>query len=285
MSRIPDFANLELPPQSAGDLNGWAASARTAAGVDLDQRTWATPEGIDVKPLYTADDLEGLEHLDYLPGLPPFHRGPYPTMYATRPWTIRQYAGFSTAEESNAFYKRNLAAGQKGLSIAFDLATHRGYDSDNPRARRRRDGRRGHRLDPRHADPVRRHPAGPGVGVHDHERRRAAGDGAVHRRRRGTGRGAGAAGRDHPERHPQGVHGPQHLHLSAGALHADHRRHLPLHVGTHAAFQLHLHLRVPHAGGRGDGWIWSSATPWPTASSTSAPASTPGSTWTSSRRG
>jgi methylmalonyl-CoA mutase len=130
MSRIPDFANLELPPQSAGDLNGWAASARTAAGVDLDQRTWATPEGIDVKPLYTADDLEGLEHLDYLPGLPPFHRGPYPTMYATRPWTIRQYAGFSTAEESNAFYKRNLAAGQKGLSIAFDLATHRGYDSD-----------------------------------------------------------------------------------------------------------------------------------------------------------
>ena len=94
---------------------------------------WQTPEGIDVKPLYTAADLDGIEDLDTLPGFAPFVRGVRATMYANRPWTIRQYAGFSTAEESNAFYRRNLAAGQKGLSVAFDLATHRGYDCDHPR--------------------------------------------------------------------------------------------------------------------------------------------------------
>ncbi len=94
---------------------------------------WETPEHIDVKPAYTANDLKGMGHLNYAAGIPPFLRGPYSTMYVTRPWTIRQYAGFSTAEESNAFYRRNLAAGQKGLSVAFDLATHRGYDSDHER--------------------------------------------------------------------------------------------------------------------------------------------------------
>jgi len=94
---------------------------------------WESPEGIAIQPVYTADDLVGLDELDTYPGLPPFVRGPYPTMYTTQPWTVRQYAGFSTAEESNAFYRRNLAAGQKGLSVAFDLATHRGYDSDHPR--------------------------------------------------------------------------------------------------------------------------------------------------------
>src|SRR6056297_4070071 len=94
---------------------------------------WNTPEHIDIKPAYGAADLEGMEHLEYAAGLPPFLRGPYSAMFAMRPWTIRQYAGFSTAEESNAFYRRNLAAGQKGLSVAFDLATHRGYDSDHPR--------------------------------------------------------------------------------------------------------------------------------------------------------
>lgn len=92
-----------------------------------------TNEKIMVKPLYTKKDLHSLEHLDDKPGLEPFTRGPYPTMYVNRPWTVRQYAGFSTAEESNAFYRRNLAMGQKGLSVAFDLATHRGYDSDHPR--------------------------------------------------------------------------------------------------------------------------------------------------------
>ena len=112
----------------------WTALAqRELKGADPASLEWRTPEGIAVKPLYTADDLAALEHLDTLPGLAPFVRGPRATMYAARPWTVRQYAGFSTAEESNAFYRRNLAAGQKGLSVAFDLATHRGYDSDHPR--------------------------------------------------------------------------------------------------------------------------------------------------------
>ncbi|UCH72669.1 MAG: methylmalonyl-CoA mutase, partial [Rhodospirillales bacterium] len=99
----------------------------------LDDLTWHTPEGIAVKPLYTEADLEGLAHLDTLPGFAPFTRGPRATMYAQRPWTIRQYAGFSTAEESNDFFRKALAGGQKGLSVAFDLATHRGYDSDHGR--------------------------------------------------------------------------------------------------------------------------------------------------------
>jgi len=112
----------------------WEAKAKKEKKTDdLSDFKWDTPEGICVKPLYTADDIKDLEHLDTLPGLPPYLRGPVATMYAGRPWTVRQYAGFSTAEESNAFYKRNLAAGQQGLSVAFDLATHRGYDSDHPR--------------------------------------------------------------------------------------------------------------------------------------------------------
>ena len=94
---------------------------------------YETNEHIRVKSLYTKKDLDGLRFVDTLPGIPPYTRGPYPTMYVNRPWTVRQYAGFSTAEESNAFYRRNLAMGQKGLSVAFDLATHRGYDSDHPR--------------------------------------------------------------------------------------------------------------------------------------------------------
>ena len=94
---------------------------------------WLTAEQIPVKGSYSAKDLEEMEHLNYAAGIAPFLRGPYSTMYVMRPWTIRQYAGFSTAEESNAFYRRNLAAGQKGLSVAFDLATHRGYDADHPR--------------------------------------------------------------------------------------------------------------------------------------------------------
>ena len=102
-------------------------------GKPLDALDWESPEGIEIKPLYTELDLEGVEHLGSFPGLAPFVRGPRATMYTNRPWTIRQYAGFSTAEESNAFYRQNLAAGQKGLSVAFDLATHRGFDSDHPR--------------------------------------------------------------------------------------------------------------------------------------------------------
>ena len=109
------------------------AAPQCACANPKEEELWHTPEKIDVKPLYTAADLEGMEHLNYAAGVAPFLRGPYSTMYVNKPWTIRQYAGFSTAEESNAFYRRNLAAGQKGLSVAFDLATHRGYDADHPR--------------------------------------------------------------------------------------------------------------------------------------------------------
>ncbi|MDE9367559.1 methylmalonyl-CoA mutase [Luteipulveratus sp. YIM 133132] len=125
-------------PQSFAELS-WdearsTSEASSSAGAPSDSTSgWESPEGILVRPSYDADDLDGLDALDTYPGQPPFLRGPYPAMYATQPWTIRQYAGFSTAQESNAFYRRNLAAGQKGLSVAFDLATHRGYDSDHPR--------------------------------------------------------------------------------------------------------------------------------------------------------
>jgi len=116
------------------NLEAWRAEARKELrGKDPESLAWETPEGVVVKPLYTRADLERLPDVDSLPGLPPFVRGPRATMYTNRPWTIRQYAGYSTAEESNAFYRRNLAQGQKGLSVAFDLATHRGYDSDHPR--------------------------------------------------------------------------------------------------------------------------------------------------------
>ena len=114
-------------------INDWEALAAKELKAAPASLAWHTPEGIEVKPLYTRDDLEGIGHLDSLPGLEPFLRGPRATMYAGRPWTLRQYAGFSTAEASNAFYRRNLAAGQQGVSVAFDLATHRGYDSDHPR--------------------------------------------------------------------------------------------------------------------------------------------------------
>ena len=172
-----------------------------------------------------------------------------------RPWTIRQYAGFSTAEEFERLLPQNLAAGQMGLSVAFDLATHRGYDSDHPRVVGDV-GKAGVAIDSRrgHEDPVRRHPARQDERVDDHERRRAAGPGELHRRRpRSRACRAGAALRHDPERHPQGVHGPQHLHLSARALDADRRRHHRLHGEAHAEVQLDLDLRLPHARGRRDG--------------------------------
>ena len=119
MTKIPNFTNIGFSPASIGPPHGG--------------ETGMTPEEIPVKPVYTEADRAGLDHVETMPGLAPFLRGPYPTMYVNQPWTVRQYAGFSTAEDSNAFYRRNLAAGQKGLSVAFDLATHRGYDSDHPR--------------------------------------------------------------------------------------------------------------------------------------------------------
>jgi methylmalonyl-CoA mutase len=122
MTRIPSFADMTFEATGGAD-------AAAPAGVPA----WQTPEGIAVKPAYDAGDLVGLDFLDGLPGIAPYVRGPYPTMYVQRPWTVRQYSGFSTAQDSNAFYRRNLAAGQQGVSVAFDLATHRGYDSDHPR--------------------------------------------------------------------------------------------------------------------------------------------------------
>ncbi|WP_457092963.1 methylmalonyl-CoA mutase [Microvirga sp. P5_D2] len=121
MTRIPDFSSL-----------GWAGAPQ-ASSAFTEGEPWLTPEGIPVRQAYGPEDRAGLDFLDTYPGVAPYLRGPYPTMYVNQPWTVRQYAGFSTAEDSNAFYRRNLAAGQKGLSVAFDLATHRGYDSDHPR--------------------------------------------------------------------------------------------------------------------------------------------------------
>src|SRR4029450_1519182 len=123
MSRVPDFARV-----------AWQDTPNIASR-ERSGEPWLTPEGIPVKPGYGPDDVAGLDFLQTYPGLPPYLRGPYPTMYATQPWPIRQYAGFSTAEDSNAFYRPNPAAGHTGLSGAFDLATHRGYDSDHPRVR------------------------------------------------------------------------------------------------------------------------------------------------------
>jgi len=134
MTKRPDFTKIKLKSdyrkQSYAD---WQKAIEAETGKPAGEYVWNTLEQIDVNALYTSDDLQEMEHLGFVAGIPPYLRGPYPAMYAVRPWTIRQYAGFSTAEESNAFYRRNLAAGQKGLSVAFDLATHRGYDSDHPR--------------------------------------------------------------------------------------------------------------------------------------------------------
>ena len=130
-TKIPNFA--DVPLNRGGTIQTSLSDWQVTAHESSERLTWQTPEHIPVRPLYTAADLEGVDHLDTMPGFPPFLRGPYATMYVQQPWTVRQYAGFSTAKDSNAFYRRNLAAGQKGLSIAFDLATHRGYDSDHER--------------------------------------------------------------------------------------------------------------------------------------------------------
>ncbi|MFY9151020.1 MAG: methylmalonyl-CoA mutase family protein, partial [Prolixibacteraceae bacterium] len=123
----PNFKDINIKAAAPQPKTGeWVAENKI-------EKNWMTAEQIPVKPVYTKEDLEGMEHLNYAAGVAPYLRGPYSVMYAMQPWTVRQYAGFSTAEESNAFYRRNLAAGQKGLSVAFDLATHRGYDSDHPR--------------------------------------------------------------------------------------------------------------------------------------------------------
>ncbi len=236
------------------DLDAWRKLAeKELKGKSPDSLTWNTLEGIPVKPLYTRADLAGMEHLDGLPGVAPFTRGVRATMYAGRPWTIRQYAGFSTAEASNAFYRKALAAGQQGVSVAFDLATHRGYDSDHPRV----------------VGDVGK----AGVAIDSIEDMKILFNGiplekiSVSMTMNGavipilanfivTGEGAGrAAGRavgHDPERHPQGVHGPQHLHLSARALDADHCGHHRIYLEGDAEVQLDLDLRLSHAGGGGE---------------------------------
>src|SRR5512145_3072041 len=129
MSRIPDFTTVSYGARPQHESRSPEAAPIPSSNA------WLTPEGIAVKKAYSGADTARLDFLDGFPGIAPYLRGPYQTMYVTQPWTIRQYAGFSTAEDSNAFYRRNIAAGQKGLSIAFDLATHRGYDSDHPRVK------------------------------------------------------------------------------------------------------------------------------------------------------
>ncbi|MGA2297844.1 MAG: methylmalonyl-CoA mutase [FCB group bacterium] len=134
MKMNPDFTKIKYDDVLPDfNLSEWKNRLEKTAGMPIEELSKISLENIQIKPFYTEDDLKEVEHLNYTAGIPPFLRGPYPTMYITSPWTIRQYAGFSTAEESNAFYRRNIAAGQKGLSVAFDLATHRGYDSDHPR--------------------------------------------------------------------------------------------------------------------------------------------------------
>jgi methylmalonyl-CoA mutase len=135
MRTFPDFANIAFDSASADvSYADWRARFEAETGKTVEDWAFKTLEQIDLQPLYTKSDIAGCEHLDSLPGIAPYVRGPYGSMYVTKPWTVRQYAGFSTAEESNAFYRRNIAAGQQGLSVAFDLPTHRGYDSDHPRA-------------------------------------------------------------------------------------------------------------------------------------------------------
>jgi hypothetical protein len=211
-------------------------AAKELKAPDLTSLDWATAEGITVKPLYTAEDTAELD--PGLPGFAPFTRGVKATMYAGRPWTVRQYAGFSTAEASNAFYRRNLAAGQKGLSVAFDLATHRGYDSDHPRVSGDV-GKAGVAIDSVEDMKIL-------FGGHPLPR-------LLHRRGGRGGRAAGQARWHHPERRAQGVHGPQHLYLSAGAEHADRGGHHRIHQPEHAQVQQHQHLGLPYARGRGDG--------------------------------
>ena len=202
---------------AAVTFEDWRARFEAETGKSLDEWLFKTLEQIDLKPLYTGDDLRRLRTPGHHAGLAAVSaRALRLDVLSPSPWTVRQYAGFSTAEESNAFYRRNIAAGQQGLSVAFDLPTHRGYDSDHPRASADV-GKAGVAVDsvedmkilfdgiPLDRISVSMTMNGAVLPVH----------GVLHRRRRGTGREAGAAFRHDPERHPQGIHGAQHLHLSA----------------------------------------------------------------------
>ncbi len=225
------------------------AAARELKGSSVESLNWKTAEGIVLKPLYTASDLEELDTVDTLAGLAPYLRGPTATMYTNRAWTIRQYAGFATAKESNEFYRKNLAAGQTGLSVAFDLATHRGYDSDHPRVSGDV-GKAGVAIDSVEdmkilfdQIPWKK------FRLHDHERRGAADPGGLHCGGRGTGSRAETSYRYHSERHPQRISDPQHLHISPASLNAHCVRHHCLLFETHAKIQYRFHQRLSHDGG------------------------------------
>jgi methylmalonyl-CoA mutase N-terminal domain/subunit len=233
-------------------LTDWEkAAAKSLKDKPLSSLNWVTPDGITVKPLYTAADTANLPHTDTLPGFEPFLRGPQATMYAVRPWTIRQYAGFSTAEESNAFYRKALAAGGQGVSVAFDLATHRGYDSDHPRVTGDV-GKAGVAIDsvedmkilfneiPLDKVSVSMTMNGAVLPV-------LAGY-VVAAEEQGVS--SGQIERDDSERHSERVHGAQHLHLPARAQHAHHWRHHRVHEPEHAQVQLDLDFWLPLARSR-----------------------------------
>ncbi len=244
---------------AAKTLADWARLARSELkGKPLAALDRTTPEGITLKPLYAAADLEAIAAAGFplaaaMPGFPPYLRGPRATMYANRPWTIRQYSGFSTAEESNRFLSRE-PRGRADGAVDRLRPRHPSRLRQRPPAGRgrRRQGRGRDRLGRGHEDPVRRHPARQNERVDDDERRGLAGLGRLHRRRRGAGRRAGQALRHDPERHPQGVHGPQHLYLPARAVDAHRRRHHRIHRPPHAEIQFDLDLRLSHGGSRGD---------------------------------
>ena len=273
---IPDFTQVPLE-------NGKAPAAGAGRATSPD---WDSPEGIAVKPLYTAADLADVDFLRTYPGIAPYLRGPYPTMYVTQPWTIRQYAGLL----HRGGVERVLPAQPRGRAEGPVDRVRPGHPPRlrlRPPAggRRRRHGGGGDRLDLRHAPALRRHPAGRDVGVDDDERRRAAGARALHRGGRGAGRAAREAHRDHPERHPQGVHGPQHLHLPAAAVDADHLRHLR--ATPRGRCRSSTRSPSPATTSRRPGPPPTSSwpTPSPTAWSTCGPGSTPAWTSTGSRRG
>ena len=272
---LPDFSKL--------DFDAIPIGAEAEAG----PTTWDTPEGIPQRSVYTAADLSDVDHLGTMPGFPPFVRGPYPTMYVQKPWTVRQYAGFSTAEDSNAFYRRNLAAGQKGLSIAFDLATHRGYDSDHPR--------------------VLGDVGMAGVAIDSILDMRILFDGIPLDEMSVSMTMNGAVlpilalyivAAEEQGVPPEKLAGTiqndilkefmvRNTYIYPPApVDEDHRRHLFVHVAEDAEVQLDLDLRLSHAGGRRDGRPRARLHASPTGSSTCAPASPSGmSVDASSRRG
>ena len=222
----PDFSKMDFS-QVKADSDGGKRGQRRSDG----ETDWMTPEAIPVPPVFTKQDINGLTHLHYAAGIAPYLRGPYSSMYVTRPWTIRQYAGFSTAEESNAFYRRNLAAGQKGLSVAFDLPTHRGYDSDHERVTGDV-GKAGVAIDSILDMKI----------LFDQI---PLGETSVSMTMNGAvfpvmafyivaGRGAGSsakrAKRHDTKRYIKRIHGQKHLHLPSRALHEDYSRHIQVRV-------------------------------------------------------